>query len=392
MDRRTFLAVGMTPLVGVHRQIESELPVVSSGPPIFDVVPVVADGKWIWQTPPTGQTGYLEPRPFELTVGIELRGSGSVQAGTPVPAEFPEQKIDDERIETASCTARLRDVGPGARQLYVQAANLAAGRPASAIARFRLTLFKQYQDYRRDQFPAKQVVPRDLREMYVTESPGIQVRPRAVHDLARELTAAHSHPWDQAQAFARWIPRNIQGKPGPYTSVTSALKNRVGDCEEMSGVFVALCRAVGIPARLVWVPNHAWAEFCLFDAGGAEHWIPVHTACYFWFGWTGVHQLILQKGDKVPAPQGNALVRLQTDWTISAGGKPQARFTAVLRPLPIPPSNDAGPGARTKDRFGRWAALPAAESAPAVKSSARSSRSARLPHRVSAPDQPPSEQ
>ena len=26
-------------------------------------------------------------------------------------------------------------------------------------------------------------------------------------------------------------------------------------------MLVALCRAGGIPARLVWVPNHNWAEF-----------------------------------------------------------------------------------------------------------------------------------
>ena len=71
----------------------------------------------------------------------------------------------------------------------------------------------------------------------------------------------------------------------------------------MSAVFVALCRAAGIPARLVWIPNHNWAEFYLTDKDGKGHWIPAHTACYFWFGWTGVHELVLQKGDRIRLPE-----------------------------------------------------------------------------------------
>ena len=66
----------------------------------------------------------------------------------------------------------------------------------------------------------------------------------------------------------------------------TALKERRGDCEEMAGIFVALCRHCDIPARLVWVPNHNWAEFYLTDDQGEGHWIPAHTACYHWFGWT----------------------------------------------------------------------------------------------------------
>ena len=113
----------------------------------------------------------------------------------------------------------------------------------------------------------------------------------------------------------------------------------------MSAIFVALCRAAGIPARLVWVPNHNWAEFYLTDKDGQGHWIPAHTACYFWFGWTGVHELVLQKGDRIHVPERGKYFRLQEDWMQWGGRRPRARFTGKLLPQPSKTSADAGPGA-----------------------------------------------
>ena len=166
------------------------------------------------------------------------------------------------------------------------AADFADGQVVSAVARYNLTLYKQYHAYRREQFPAEQTVPSDVRKLYLGDSPGIQTRTPEVRKLLGELRGATKHPWDLARSFAAWIPHNIKPHIGSYTSVTAALVNRLGDCAEMSAVFVALCRAAGIPARLVWVPNHNWAEFYLADKEGTGHWIPAHTACYFWFGWT----------------------------------------------------------------------------------------------------------
>jgi hypothetical protein len=162
------------------------------------------------------------------------------------------------------------------------------------------------------------------------------------------------HPFEQVRAFADWVPINIKPQIGAYTSVTAALDDRRGDCEEMAAVFVALCRAIGIPARLVWVPNHNWAEFYLTDNDGQGHWIPAHTACYSWFGFNGAHELVLQKGDRVMLPERRKQVRLLADWTRYSGSAPKTRYTAELTPLAAEPDGDAGPGARLKDAKGEW--------------------------------------
>ena len=331
----------------------------SSDSPAYSVVPVVGDGKWIWTRPPEDESGYLEPRSYSLEVGIELEGTGNageVMSTTTVPVAYPEQKIDSVQIKTQGCEAEIRQLTPTAAQLFLITPEIAKGQIIRAVAHYKLTLFKQYFAYERDQFPEKQEIPADVRRGFLQDSPGIQTKIREVRELAASLAKqAGKHPWDLAKAFADWVPRNIKPQLGSYTSVSAALETKRGDCEEMAGVFVALCRAVNIPARLVWIPNHTWAEFFLVDGDKQGHWIPAHTACYSWFGWNGVHELVLQKGDRVQIPERRRQVRLMDDWTRATGGMaPRARYTAELTPLAASEGADAGPGARSKDERGEW--------------------------------------
>jgi transglutaminase-like putative cysteine protease len=328
-------------------------------PPAWAVIPVVGDGRWIEIEPPRKPLGNYDERPFELSVGIEMRGRGNgtdVQAVTPVPLPHPEQKIGDVRIETEGCQARIQAVGEGAAQLVVAAAAIGAGGVLRAIARYQLTVAKQYFGHERDRFPRVQPKPAaEIRGRYLLDSPGIETGSAQVRKLLAAVRGpGDEHPWDVARRCWVWVRENIRPRIGPYTSVTRAIDDRVGDCEEMAGVFVALCRRAGIPARLVWVPNHNWAEFHLVDEAGVGHWIPAHTACYPWFGWTGVHELVIQKGDRVIPAHARAPQRLLEDWGRAAGVRPAFRWTAELTPLPATTGADPGPGGRVKEESGEW--------------------------------------
>ena len=106
MDRRAFLRTGAA--------TAASLSVVGASQSLFDfsfasaareyfhvaptrsVIPVVGDGKWVWTKPPANETGYLEPRSYELKVGIAITGRGNataIKATTPVPLPLPEQQI-----------------------------------------------------------------------------------------------------------------------------------------------------------------------------------------------------------------------------------------------------------------------------------------------------------
>lgn len=373
MRRRDFLqsaAIGLCAAPGLALGDELNAARVEAGewsaePPTRSVIPVVGDGKWIWNKPPEDATGYLEPRRFRLRVGIDITGKGPVEgvtATTPVPISAPEQEIVSERVRTESAQGVIESIASQARQLRIFVQQLGRGEKASAVAEFELELRKQYFGYEKKTFPAAQAVPTEIRKEYLGDSPGIQTRSAGVVALLKQINTAQSfvekNPWLQAQAFATWVSKNIAPKVGLYTSVDKALENRTGDCEEMAGVFTALCRAAGIPARLVWIPNHVWSEFYLSDAEGKGHWIPVHTACYHWFGWTGAHELVIQKGDRLKVPGKGTLVRLQQDRMQWLGTKPESKFWAELTPITADETDAAieaaGPGARRKEPTGEW--------------------------------------
>ena len=333
--------------------------VTSIRPRVYSITPVVGDGKWVWTEPPQGETGYLEPRKFRVSVGIEMEGvqrATQIRATTPIPMELPEQTIEDVRTEASGCETILRRLAPEASQLCLQAAVVEQGQRLRAAAHFEVTLYKQYHGFARDQFPVGQAIGTALRRQYATESPGIQVRKPEVRKLSQRVGGQFDHPWDKAKAFYGWVWENIAPRIQYYTSVSAALRDRVGDCEERAAVFVAFCRAAGIPARLVWVPNHNWAEFYLHDHDGRGHWIPAHTAAYSWFGWTGVHELVLQKGDRIVVPELSRPQRLLADWMRFDGRRPKVRYRAEIEPIAPIEQTDPGPGKRAKDAKGEWLA------------------------------------
>jgi hypothetical protein len=67
----------------------------------------------------------------------------------------------------------------------------------------------------------------------------------------------------------------------------------------MTSLFIAMCRASGIPARTVRVPGHCYPEFYLSDQAGEGHWFPCQAAGTRAFGGMPDPRPILQKGDNV---------------------------------------------------------------------------------------------
>jgi hypothetical protein len=104
----------------------------------------------------------------------------------------------------------------------------------------------------------------------------------AIVAKARELTVGLESPAERVSALRRFVFTALEKRLATWIPTASAILERgVGDCTEHTTLFVALCRAAGVPARPVFgvaylgagsraFGYHAWAEVAL---GG--RWVAV---------------------------------------------------------------------------------------------------------------------
>lgn len=117
---------------------------------------------------------------------------------------------------------------------------------------------------------------RDRENKFVNTRPEplIQARDPEIVGLARRLRGDDRDARVVAQRINQWVHDSIADRiTVGIPSALEVFKNRVGDCNEHTQLFVALARAVGIPARiaagLAYVDGkfyyHAWPEVLLAE-------------------------------------------------------------------------------------------------------------------------------
>ncbi|HSJ01411.1 MAG TPA: transglutaminase family protein [Verrucomicrobium sp.] len=90
-------------------------------------------------------------------------------------------------------------------------------------------------------------------------------------DLATSITLNALPGYDQAEAIRYWVNQNLRYEYGVSNASTSALdteRYRAGVCRDFSHLGITLCRALRIPARMVFgylqgldpMDFHAWFE------------------------------------------------------------------------------------------------------------------------------------
>jgi hypothetical protein len=77
-----------------------------------------------------------------------------------------------------------------------------------------------------------------------------QVDDPDIRKTARDIVGGERNAWRAAKKIAEWIDGELTPNYDVgFASAREILENREGDCSEHTVLFVALCRAVGIPAR-----------------------------------------------------------------------------------------------------------------------------------------------
>lgn len=249
-----------------------------------------------------------------------------------VPTDWPEQqvRVDEEDFSSDVARVNFRKVGGTVMQMVVEVPRLEEGQEAHAIVTYEVTRHHLLTPENTSQYEIPEKPGKDIRP-YLGPSPGIETKHAKIRSLAKELMADKETAWEKVEAAYEWVRDNIKYVNGPFKGAVDALKSKEGDCEELSSLFIAMCRTQDIPARTVWIPGHCYPEFYLVDGDGSGHWFPCQAAGTRAFGAMPEFRPILQKGDNFIAPERpKDRLRYVNEYLTGAGGKPEVKFIREL--------------------------------------------------------------
>jgi transglutaminase-like putative cysteine protease len=107
-----------------------------------------------------------------------------------------------------------------------------------------------------------------------------------IRNQAIELASGEDDLYVVVFKLADWVNSNIAYNLSTATSEASlpsswVLKNRYGVCDELSNLFISMCRSLGIPAR--FISGIAYTDDPQFDnAWGPHGWVEVYFPEYGW--------------------------------------------------------------------------------------------------------------
>lgn len=264
--------------------------------------------------------------------------AGGIFGTTPVPTDWPEQHVriveEDFSPEVKDVTYRTLD--NGVKQMLIAIPALQPGQQAHAFVTFEVTRSSILGPDDTAQFEIPKKLSRDIAK-FILPSPLIESRDSRITKQARDLLKDKDQEpaWQQVEAIYDWVREHVEYSNGPIKGALAALKDGNGDCEELTSLFVAMCRANRIPARTVWIPGHCYPEFYLEDQEGVGHWFPCQAAGTRDFGSMPDHRPILQKGDNFLVPEKKRVPQRYVAEFLNGkfdtrGGKPQVEFVRQL--------------------------------------------------------------
>jgi transglutaminase-like putative cysteine protease len=282
--------------------------------------PVNPDGRVVYATPPpTPIPPAPTPTPepwvrYRIRYWITLAGfAGPTKVWMPLPRQWNTQK-DITLLALGPAPTDVFSEPLNGDQIVYWEQNLEQDKTYSFSEAFEISLL-------RDTWLISQadVGPYDLSDpllqICLAPSRFIQSDHPELLQAASTIVGNETNPYRKARLIFDFVVAHMQGS-SPEDDALTALNTGRGECGAHAHLFVALCRAAGVPARPVtglaglrqgewlWpegVGTHIWAEFYLPNYG----WIPVDTTDAGAFGRSFDNRLILSKGSDIDLGHGS---------------------------------------------------------------------------------------
>ena len=280
------------------------------------------------------QLGVSEKQVLRAGIIIEPGANMTdVSVSVPIPMEWNEQKIlkIDEKIDAAlSGKIKYNVINGGGKEAIFDLGKMRPHRQVEIVVTVELENYELLPPTQTDCYVIPKRMPQDVAQ-FLKESPKIESNKhqRIFLKMYNDITKDKTTDWEKVEAVYRYVQDNVKyndagaGREakGAYALTQMPAGQWEGDCKDMCSLFAAICRAGKVPARLVQVPGHCYAEFYLQlneetetvdnAADGAKKvkstaampkgfWFPCQVAGTYSFGGIPERRVILQKGDSFP--------------------------------------------------------------------------------------------
>ena len=247
-----------------------------------------------------------QPQIQQWEIGFEVKSPGlmtGVSGSMTIPMAWPEQKVKIIKEDLSpGVRIRPRIVMGDVKQLLVSIPRIDAGATVKAIVTVEVERSLIEKPEQTDKLYIPKFITPDLRK-YMGTSPFIETTNPRIKEISQGLGDDGRNAWQKVEIIFDWVRDRVKYKfDEELKGALTALETGEGDCEELTSLFIAICRNNGIPARSVWIPGHCYPEFYLEDANGKGHWFPCQIAGSRSFGSMPEYRPVLQKGDNFRVP------------------------------------------------------------------------------------------
>ncbi len=254
-----------------------------------------------------------EPVRFEYRVAAKIVATAQARqilVTLPVPQDWPEQSVVTvtEDVPPATEKMEIRELKLAPRQMVATLPSLASGESAIFSLTFDVEIRPILPPADPDQYSRPEKLERDMKH-WLDESPGIESRDSRVKTAVRKALEgvaeddATVSDWDKIAKIRDWILANIEPASEDNRDTGVTLKYLKGTERNRTRLFIAMCRASKIPARMVWCDGNEHAEFYLEHSSGEGFWFPCRMSPAIEMGANPNPAVVQQKGDHFRVPE-----------------------------------------------------------------------------------------
>jgi hypothetical protein len=248
--------------------------------------------------------GEAQAQRWQFGLVVQAAGPCRDMVGyVPMPGEWPEQQLAVVAEEFSPAVRTAYETVDGVKVMVVRIAQLPPGTEAKALVTYEVRRYALLPPQKTDIYvladPKK--LPKEVRP-YLLASPMIEVKHAKIKAALKELQGDWPNAWKQVEAIYEFVRTRVEHHKGPVKGAVAALRDGTGSVEDLTSLFIAMCRTSDVPARTVWVPGHCYPEFYLNDDEGQGHWFPCEMIENRSFGGIQDHRPVIEKGDNFRAP------------------------------------------------------------------------------------------